>query len=99
MSSTAYNKKKIITNTARVGFAGLIIGSGFISAVPIEDKSTNQESVYFIEQTDRYSVIAMEFFKTSMTPRVFDSFKNFIGEENFEIDLEDFDVFYPDDED
>jgi len=95
MTSTTYTKDYFISKTFA---AGVLLGVATIIPQPIDIQSTKHETVFFIEQSSRYGAIDMDGYKSTMTPFAFAAFKDFIGEDNFEIHPDDFDVFYPDDE-
>jgi hypothetical protein len=95
MGSTTYNKNNYFANTVA---AGVFLGVAAITPQPVGIQSTKHESVFFIEQSSRYGDINLDGFQSTMTPFTFAVFKDFIGEDNYEIHPDDFDVFYPDDE-
>ena len=95
MTSTAYNKKNSFSNTV---MAGVFLGAAVIGACPVDTHSTASDSVFFIEQSSRYGALNMDGFQSTMAPLAFTYFKDFIGEDDYEIQPDDFDVFYPDDE-
>jgi hypothetical protein len=41
-------------------------------------------------------MVDMEYFRSKMTSDQFAAFSDFVGKDNFRVDEEDFEVFYPD---
>ena len=96
MDSTFYNKNLKLANTFIVGV--FLIATTAVKAQITEIQSTKQDSVFFMEQSSRYGKLNLDAFQSTMAPLEFAFFKDFIGEDSLEIHLDDFEVFYPDDE-
>lgn len=95
MNSTFYNKNLKRANTFIVG---VLIATVAVEAQIIETQSTKKDSVFFMEQSSRYGKLNLDAFQSTMAPLEFAIFKDFIGEDSLEIHIDDFEVFYPDDE-
>lgn len=95
MDSTFYNNNLKLANTF---IPGALIATAVVGAQITEIQSTKQDSVFFIEQSSRYDALNLDAFQSTMTPLEFAVFKDFIGEDSLEIHIDDFEVFYPDDE-
>lgn len=95
MNSTFYNKNLKRANTFIVG---VLIATAAVEAQIIVTQSTKQDSVFFMEQSSRYGKLNLDAFQSTMAPLEFAIFKDFIGEDSLEIHIDDFEVFYPDDE-
>lgn len=95
MDSTFYNKNLKLANTFIVG---VLIATAAVEAPITEIQSTKQDSVFFMEQSSRYGKLNLDTFQSTMAPLEFAIFKDFIGEDSLEIHIDDFEVFYPDDE-
>jgi hypothetical protein len=95
MDSTFYNKNLKLANTFIVG---VLIATAAVEAPITEIQSTKQDSVFFMEQSSRYGKLNLDAFQSTMAPLEFAIFKDFIGEDSLEIHIDDFEVFYPDDE-
>jgi hypothetical protein len=95
MDSTFYNKNLKIANTFIVG---VFIATTAVEAQITEIQSTKQDSVFFMEQSSRYGELNLDAFQSTMVPLEFAIFKDFIGEDSLEVHIDDFEVFYPDDE-
>lgn len=96
MDSTFYNKNLKLANTFIVGV--FLIATTAVKAQITEIQSTKQDSVFFMEQSSRYGKLNLDAFQSTMAPLEFAIFKDFIGEDSLEIHIDDFEVFYPDDE-
>ncbi len=95
MDSTFYNKNLKLANTFIVG---VLIATAAVEAQTTEIQSTKQDSVFFMEQSSRYGKLNLDAFQSTMAPLEFAVFKDFVGEDSLEIHIDDFEVFYPDDE-
>jgi len=68
----------------------------FLQSEVLSEEKTDIPYVYFIEASERFYGIELEYYKRSMTDIQFWSFIDFIGEEKLNIHPSDFDIYYPD---